>query len=321
MPAETQGVISLLPALFAIVLTLASRQVLLSLFTGIWIGATILVGWNPIGGAAYSLQLVINNVTESFNSKLLLFTFLSGAMLGMIFLSGGMNALASQMVKRIRTRRQAALGTSLLGMTIFVDSYASTMITGSVMRPITDKFDISRETLASSLTQPLLRPHRFSSLDVARIRGRPHRRATDHTWGGPKRVPGVPPSIPFRFYSLLAVALVFILVVMDWDFGPMQRAERRAKEEGKVLGDDADPLIETREEDIVTPDYVDSRWWYFAAPIVTLVAVTGFGLLYSGGWPGQVPVEALKDAATADAILWASFSACLVIFNNVVGTR
>ncbi|ELK44504.1 NhaC-type sodium/hydrogen antiporter, partial [Haloferax sp. BAB-2207] len=142
MPAETQGVISLLPALFAIVLTLASRQVLLSLFTGIWIGATILVGWNPIGGAAYSLQLVINNVTESFNSKLLLFTFLSGAMLGMIFLSGGMNALAQRIIARIKTRKQAALGTSVLGMLIFVDSYASTMITGSVMRPITDKFDI-----------------------------------------------------------------------------------------------------------------------------------------------------------------------------------
>ncbi len=61
-------------------------------------------------------------------------------------------------------------------MTIFVDSYASTMITGSVMRPITDKFDISREKLATSLTQPLLRPHRYQLSRVARIRGRPHRR-------------------------------------------------------------------------------------------------------------------------------------------------
>ncbi len=100
---------------------------------------------------------------------------------------------------------------------------------------------------------------------------------------------------------------MFILIVMDWDFGPMKEAEKRAKEEGKVLGDDADPLIETREEDIDTPDHVDPRWWYFAVPIVSLVAVTGFGLLYSGGWiRGRGLTDALSNAATADAIVWAS---------------
>jgi Na+/H+ antiporter NhaC len=159
MASETYGIISLLPALFAIVLTLVSRQVLLSLFAGIWIGATILVGWNPVTGAAHSLQLVIDNITGSFNSKLLLFTFLSGAMFGMIFLSGGMNALPKRIISRIRTRRQAELGTSILGMLIFADSYASTMITGSVMRPITDQFDISREKLAyllDSTTSPVV---------------------------------------------------------------------------------------------------------------------------------------------------------------------
>ena len=157
MTVETYGLISLIPALLAILLTLVTRQVLLSLFAGIWIGATVITGWNPAAGATRSLQFVVDNVTEAFNIKLLLFTFLIGAMLGMIFLSGGMTALATQITKRIRTRRQAAIGTSLLGMTIFVDSYASTMITGSVMRPITDKFDISREKLAyilDSTTSP-----------------------------------------------------------------------------------------------------------------------------------------------------------------------
>ncbi|WP_049915089.1 Na+/H+ antiporter NhaC family protein [Haloferax mucosum] len=321
MSEATYGIISLLPALFAIIMTLASRQVLLSLFTGIWIGATILVGWNPIGGAAYSLQLVINSVTEPFNSKLLLFTFLSGAMLGMIFLSGGMNALAQRIIARIKTRKQAEIGTGILGMLIFVDSYASTMITGSVMRPITDKFDISREKLAyllDSTTSPVVSVAVVSTwvgFEVGLIR--------DHL----SSISSVDKSafvvflqsIPFRFYSLLAVTLVFILIVMEWDFGPMKQAEDRARNEGKVLGDDADPLIETREEDIETPDHVDARWWYFAAPIVALVAVTGFGLLYSGGWPSKVPVEALKGAATADAILWGVFSACAILLAILVG--
>jgi Na+/H+ antiporter NhaC len=320
MPAETYGLLSLLPALFAIVLTLVSRQVLLSLFAGIWIGATILVGWNPVAGAAQALQLVIDNITPAFNIKLLLFTFLSGAMLGMIFLSGGMSALAKRIIDRIQTRRQAELGTSVLGMLIFVDSYASTMITGSVMRPITDQFDISREKLAyllDSTTSPVV------SIAVV------------STWVGFEvgliaqqfQELGIEASafivflqsIPYRFYSLLAIALVFVIVLSGWDFGPMKRAETRARETGKVLRDDADPLLETREEDIVTPDHVDARWWYFAAPIVTLVLVTGFGLLYSGGWPGVAPVDALKQAATADAILWGVFSACALLLAILVG--
>jgi Na+/H+ antiporter NhaC len=148
MPAETYGLISLLPALLAIVLTLVSRQALLSLFAGIWLGATILVGWNPVAGAARSLQFVVTNVTSTFNVKLLLFTLLIGAMLGMIFLSGGMGSVADAIVKRVKTSRQAQLGTSVLGMLIFFDSYASTMISGSVMRPVTDRFDVSREKLA-----------------------------------------------------------------------------------------------------------------------------------------------------------------------------
>ncbi|WP_396612558.1 Na+/H+ antiporter NhaC family protein [Haloferax sp. S1W] len=320
MPAESYGIISLLPALFAIILTLVSRQVLLSLFTGIWIGATILMGWNPIAGAAHSLQLVINNVTASFNSKLLLFTFLSGAMLGMIFLSGGMNALAQRIIARIKTRKQAEIGTGILGMLIFVDSYASTMITGSVMRPITDKFDISREKLAyilDSTTSPVVSVAVVSTwvgFEVGLIK-------EQFTALGIEQSAFVVflQSIPFRFYSLLAVTLVFILLVMGWNFGPMKRAEKRAKEEGKVLKDNADPLIETREEDIVTPDHVDARWWYFAAPIVVLVAVTGFGLLYSGGWPSEAPVEALKGAATADSILWGVFSACALLLAILVG--
>lgn len=320
MPPDTVGAISLFPALFAIVLTLVSRQVLLSLFAGIWIGATILMDWNPVFGAAHSLQLVIDNITASFNSKLLLFTFLSGAMLGMIFLSGGMKALADRIIARIRTRRQAELGTGILGMLIFVDSYASTMITGSVMRPIADKFDISREKLAyilDSTTSPVVSVAVVSTwvgFEVGLIR-------EQFAALGIDRSPFVVflQSIPFRFYSLLAVVLVFIIIISGWDFGPMSRAEERAEATGKVLRDDADPLLETREEDIETPEHVDSRWWYFAAPIVVLVAVTGLGLLTSGGWPGVAPIEALKEAATADAILWGVFSACGVLLAILVG--
>jgi Na+/H+ antiporter NhaC len=321
MAPETYGIISLVPALLAIGLTLATRQVLLSLFAGIWIGATILVGWSPVSGAARSLQFVIDNVTASFNSKLLLFTFLIGAMLGMIFLSGGMGALASRIAARIKNRRQAELGTAGLGMLIFVDSYASTMITGSVMRPITDKFDISREKLAyilDSTTSPTASVAVVSTwlgFEVGLIR-----QQFDNL--GIEASPFVMflQSIPYRFYSLLAMALVFIVILADWDWGPMERAERRATEEGKLMRDDATPLLETQEDDIETPEHVDPKWWYFAAPIVALVLVTGVSLWYTGGGhQGKSLLDALGDAGTADAILWGSFSGCAVVLAALVG--
>jgi Na+/H+ antiporter NhaC len=336
MAAETYGLVSLLPAVIAIGLTLATRQVLLSLFAGIWLGSTILVGWDPISGGARSLEFVVANVTASFNVKLLLFTFLIGAMLGMIFLSGGMGALAERIAARIQNRRQAALGTSVLGMLIFVDSYASTMITGSVMRPITDKFDISREKLAyllDSTTSPTASVAIVSTwlgFEVGLIR-------QQFQSLGISKDPFVMfvQSIPFRFYSLLAMALVFVIVLTDWDFGPMRRAERRARSSGEVIRDGASPLIETQEDDIETPDHVDPRWWYFALPIVTLVAVTGASLLYTGGFAGWAALDALitgefgalgsllldafSNASTADAILWGAFTACGVLLAILAG--
>ncbi|MCO8244140.1 MULTISPECIES: Na+/H+ antiporter NhaC family protein [unclassified Haladaptatus] len=321
MTAETYGLISLLPALIAIVLTLTTRQALLSLFAGIWLGATILVGWNPIAGAARGLQFVVANVTSTFNVKLLLFTFLIGAMLGMIFLSGGMSSVADAIVKRVGSSRQARLGTSILGMLIFFDSYASTMISGSVMRPVTDRFDVSREKLAyilDSTTAPTASIAVVSTwlgYEVGLIKQQFDALGID-------KEPFIVfvQSIPFRFYSLFAIVLVFIIVLTDWDFGPMQAAERRAREKGKVLGDDANPLMETQASDIETPDHVDPRWWYFVSPILVLIFVTVFSLWFTGGgMEGGSFSNALEDADTASAILWAAFAGCGTILAILVG--
>ncbi|WP_338728147.1 Na+/H+ antiporter NhaC family protein [Haladaptatus sp. DJG-WS-42] len=340
MPTETTfGLISLLPALLAIVLTLVSRQALLSLFAGVWLGATILAGWNPIAGGAKALTFVVQNVTETFNAKLLLFTFLIGALLGMVFLSGGMRAVADGIVKRIKTRRQAKAGTAFLGTLIFFDSYASTMISGSVMRPVTDRFEISREKLAyllDSTTSPMASLAVVSTwlgFEVGLIQ-------QQFTELGIQRSAFVVfvESIPFRFYSVFALILVYIVVFTDWNFGPMKKAEARAQNEGKLLRDDASPLMETQASDIETPAHVNPRWWYFAAPIVVLVATTLVGLWWTGGGPAKTSAalantegvdailaffqsyaDSLKEAGTADAILYAAFAGCTTMLAILVG--
>ncbi|WP_435335558.1 Na+/H+ antiporter NhaC family protein [Haloarchaeobius sp. TZWWS8] len=344
--AETFGLISLVPALLAILLTLLTRQALLSLFAGVWMGATILVGWNPLAGAARSLQFVVENVTATFNATMLLFTFLIGAMLGMIFLSGGMRALADRIVSAIKTRRQAQIGTAGLGLVIFFDSYASTMITGSVMRPVTDRYNISREKLAyilDSTTAPMASISVISTwlgFELGLIRDQFQKLGVEQS-------PFVVflESIPYRFYSIFALILVFAVVLGDWNIGPMKRAEERARNEGKLVRDDANPMMETQAGDIETPDHVDAKWWYFVAPILAVVATTVFSLFYTGGimngtsipaalWSavtgltlapiidplltGTGPTEALSNAGTAKSLLWSSMAGCATILYILV---
>lgn len=242
-------------------------------------------------------------------------------MLGMIFLSGGMNALAIRITNRIKTRKQAEAGTAVLGMLIFVDSYASTMITGSVMRPITDRFDISREKLAyilDSTTSPTASVAVVSTwlgFEVGLISEQ-----LSNIGVGRDAFVVFLESIPYRFYSWLAMTLVFVVVFTGWHFGPMAKAERRAREEGKVVGDNATPLMETQASDIETPEHVNARWWYFGLPIIAVVAITGFSLYYTGGgFGGKSLTDALSDAATADSILWAAFSGAAVALAILVG--
>lgn len=337
------GVLSLLPPLVAIGLAIWTKRVVLALFAGAWIGGLMVSGWNPLTGTTQTLEWVVGSVTDDWNARILVFDFLIGAGVGLIYKSGGVHALAKVLGSRIKTSRGASVLGWLMGVLVFFDDYTNTIIVGNTMRPITDRTRVSREMLAY-----------IDDSTAAPVAGL----ALISTWIGyelamiGKGFDGVGitynsydawlSSLPFRFYSILAIILVFIVAYTHRHYGPMLHAEYRARTTGKVLRDGAKPLM-TTETDLGAPQPNGSPW-DFVIPILTLVIVSLLGLWYTGAanlyaydqgldWWTELDnpfgvhftdygfVDAFREADAATALLWGSFTMVLVASIMLVGRK
>jgi len=266
---------SLFPAAVAIVLALTTRQVMLSLLGGIYVGIVLLKG--VVASFPRTLDHMVSVTADRDHAKVILFTLLMGAMIAVVTASGGTKGVVAVVAQWARTRRSAALSAWGMGMVIFFDDYASTLLVGSTMRPITDKLRVSREKL-SYIVDSTAAP--IASLAIAT------------TWvgyevstmGDAMKAAGIvgegfdPYSdvfvagIPSRFYQIFALLFVAIVAWMGRDFGPMLKAERRAFHEGKLQRDGARPLLDAsvlEDQEILAKAI--PRWWLAAAPIGALV--------------------------------------------------
>ncbi len=280
------GWLSILPPIIAIVLALITREVISSLFVGIWFGATLIFDFNPLIGFLRALdKYLLNSLADSGHAAIVIFSCALGGMVGVINRTGGMQGIVNLISSMVKGPRTAQLATWLMGVLIFFDDYANTLIVGNSMRPVTDSKKISREKL-SYLVDSTAAP-------VAGI-------AVLSTWIGYEigliRQAyidiGIPETnfygvflqtIPFRFYCLLALFFGFIIAATRRDFGPMLNAERRAANEGKVIGDEANPISSPESSAPVLPEDMPKRWYNAAIPIAIVLFGTFAGLLADGG--------------------------------------
>ena len=321
------GFLSILPAIVAITLAIATREVIGSLFIAIWLGATFLNNYNPGTGLLQSVEnFVLNSVTDPWNCAIFIFTLFMGGMIGLITRSGGANAMAEALAKRAKTPRAGMLVSWLIGMLIFFDDYGSSLITGNTARPLTDRLNISREKLSYIVDS--------TAAPVATI-------GIISTWIGYElgiiydsfQAIGVETnvyltflqSIPYRFYSIFALGLVVIVSVMMRDFGPMYHAEKRARTTGKVLRDGAVPLADSTSSDLMVKEGTPLRIINFILPIVVLVGATFYGLYWhgvhvGGADPGSL-LDALGKADSSIVLLWTSLIGALVALVLAVSQR
>ncbi len=326
------GWLSLLPPLLAIGLALATRDVLISLFLGIFGGALILNGWNPFAALGRTVdQFIVPALTEESNTSIIVFTLFLGGMVGLITKSGGTRGIIERLAPYATNRRRGQLATWAMGVLIFFDDYANTLIVGPTMRPITDRLKISREKLAyivDSTAAPVVCLFPIS------------------TWVGYElgliqqafRDLGVEfdaytffiRSIPYRFYPLFALLAVLTLAWRQVDFGPMRKAERRAAERGELLPPDAVPIADYSSQDMEPPADAPLRASNAFLPILTVVLVTLWGL-YATGAAGKTRAidvgvgdwlrVVLNDANSFQALLWASLSGMLIALILPVAQR
>ncbi|MEE9166012.1 MAG: Na+/H+ antiporter NhaC family protein [Candidatus Neomarinimicrobiota bacterium] len=310
------SITSLLPPLIAITMALITREVILSLFSGVWIGATILAGYRPFQGLATALDTyLVESLADMSHSAIILFSLGFGGIIGVIGANGGMKGIVQKASQYARTARSSQIATMLMGILIFFDDYANTLLVGNMMRPFTDRLKVSREKLAylvDSTAAPVASLALISTWSVFQMSllEEPYRE-----FG----ITGSPyitflQSIPYSFYCILTLIFMFLLLWSRRDYGQMFQAERRARVEGKVLADDARPLANTELFDSEDLKVKESHWSDAMIPIATVIAVTLLGL-YITGKRGLAPEDELNlrniiGASNSYAsLMWGSFTA------------
>jgi Na+/H+ antiporter NhaC len=274
---------SLLPPLVAISLALAFRDVLLSLFVGVWLGATVLADGNVGAGFLRVVDTYARNaLTDPDKLSIILFSMLLGGMVGVMSRSGGTQGVVNALEPLATTPRRAQVVSWLMGVAIFFDDYSNTLIVGNTMRPVTDRHHISREKLAYVVDS--------TAAPVACI-------ALISTWVGyqvslvgdalDKVGSHLNPfgvflgSIPFAFYPIFALAVTFAVAVSGRDWGPMLAAERRARK-GELLAATSQPLADYESTGLAPDDDAPKRWWNAAVPVFLVVGTTLVGLYLTG---------------------------------------
>ncbi len=320
------AVLSILPPLFAITLALMFRQVVFSLFAGIWLAATFIHDYNIVSGFfAVLTHFVINSITTKSQAQILVFSFLFGGMVGVITRNGGARGIAELITRFAKGAKGGQVSTMLMALVMFFDDYANVLIRGNLMRPITDKLCISREKLsflvdtgAASVASTAL-ISTWIGYEVGLIdQGLQIIGSSEDGYSMFIR------TIPYRFYPLLALVFAFLVSATDRDFGPMLKAERRARFEGKVLRDGAEPATETLEDE--ADGHGRSSWLNGLAPIVTILVVGLTGIYLTGRdalGPDDVATlgSIVGNSDSYVALLWASLAGCTVAIFLAVARR
>ncbi len=256
-PAGGPGAWTLLPPLFAISLAFATSRAILPLAGGVWLGATMLA-WQggarvlaPLQGAFTSVDTFIiktsiydDGTWMSFNLAVIGFVFALVGMVAVAIRAGGMAGVAERFTVLARSPRSVRLSSWLLGLAIFFDDYANSLIVGGTMRPLTDRMRVSREKLAwlvDSTAAPVAGLSILSTWIAYEI-SQFEPQLPDAGFAAGSGFSVFLQTIPFRFYCILTLVFVGALSFAGRDFGPMLRAERRAFNTGAVFRPGSKPL-------------------------------------------------------------------------------
>lgn len=357
--------LSIVPPLIAIALALIFKEVIVSLFVGIWSGAFI-AGGMRIESLYYTALSFMDTVThyivqalaDAGHLSVIIFSLLIGGMVAIISKNGGMAGVVRGLSRHATSARSSQFLTWLMGVAIFFDDYANTLIVGSTMRSVTDRFRISREKLAyivDSTAAPVAAVAFITTWIGAELG------YIDDGLSGLRDFPfEITPyavfigSLKYSFYPILTLSFILILVYLGKDYGPMLSAEKRARSKGQVSSALTEAEDEPDMEDLAPVPGAPLRWYNAVIPVAVVILMTMYGLLDTGmsatyvaltdggvtppahTWgaiwgamdlPGSDPGFLFKlgqligNADPYIALLWASLSGALTAIILTVGAR
>ena len=319
------GWVSVLPAVLAIGIALTIRNVIPALLLGLWVGATALQSFTLTGagkGLLDSFQVFVTKAIADFDrASIILFTMMIGGMVGIITRNGGMASVVQAIVSRAKTAIGGQIAVWLMGLMIFFDDYSNTLVVGNTARSLTDHLNISREKLAYIVDS--------TAAPVACI-------ALITTWIGyeiglvDQALKSIDElahiqaysvfvhSIPYSFYPILAIVFVFMISASGRDFGPMLKAEIRARN-GTVKPETAEELPAIHGDELEPKDRIPLRAMNAFVPIIALVAALLISLVMLG--EGDSLIEILETTSPYQAMMYSSFVGVLVAAGMSIGQR
>ena len=281
-----QGFWSLIPPIVAIILAILTRQVFISLLFGIFMGWTMLNGWNPLYGLFDTLQALVDVFKDAGNTRTIMFCALVGALIIFMQRSGGVAGFIALVQRKLEKYEGQSNDTgkvivSLLawitGALIFVESSISVLTVGSLYRPLFDNLKISREKLAyiadsSSAPSSILIPFNGWGAFIMTLLA---------AQGFSDPFATMVKSIGWNFYPIIALFLVPTLILLKKDFGPMKKAEKRTQD-GQKLWDNARPMIADDLTEVEVVEGIQPKAYNMVIPIAVMVVLMPIMLAYTG---------------------------------------
>jgi len=295
---------ALLPPVIAIALALITKEVYSSLFIGILVGALLYSNFSFEGTVLHAFNDgIVASLSDSYNMGILIFLVILGTMVCLMNKAGGSAAFGRWAKKNIKSRAGAQLATILLGCLIFIDDYFNCLTVGSVMRPITDKHNVSRAKLAyliDATAAPICIIAPVSSWAAA---------VASFAEDG-QGLNLFIQAIPYNFYALFTVVMMVGMVLIKVEFGSMARYERNAVEKGDLFSGSNPYSMLDDEIDENKGSVLD-----LVLPIVVLVVACVIGMIYSGGFfSGAGFVEAFSNSDASVGLMLGSAFGLLFAF-------
>jgi Na+/H+ antiporter NhaC len=290
------GFWAVVPPLLTIVLAIVTKEVLLSLFIGVFTGCMIIVGWNPLAAMETMVELIVGSYDETgefvlsgalsdpWNVQVLIIVTLLGGLIGLMVRSGGSKAFGELLARTIKTKMGAQLTTWLIGILIFFDDYFNALTNGAVMRPISDKYAVSREKLSYIIDSTavgvcLIVPLSSWVAFVCSLIAESYASAGIEQDAFSVFIQ----AIPYNYYAWLSIIMVLVVVVFKLDFGPMAKAEKRTQTTG-VLCDKTFSGGGADDDDFSSIEPMEGNPIDLLAPIILLVVSAILYMLYTGGF-------------------------------------
>jgi len=318
---------SVIPPLVAILFALIFKEVYSALFIGILIGTTTIFahqgsGWFSAffeGIFAIPDTYVLDSLADAEHLSIIVFSMLIGGMVSIITKNGGMKGVVNVLSRYAKNAQSGQFVTWLLGIAIFFDDYANTLVVGNTMRPVTDRLKISREKLAYIVDS--------TAAPIAAI-------AFVTTWIGAElsyiqdgiNTLGLEQSpynvfinsLAYSFYPIFALIFILLLTYKGRDFGPMYKAEKRARA-GQIASWQAEADSSEQAREIETPAHVRPKGFNAVIPVAIVIFGTFAGLLYTG-WDAQVwSSEEMAFSKKLSVIIGNSDSFKALLWSSIMG--